>query len=254
MSWALVPLPVDLAVGLDIQTARVGTQLHILAGRPAGDGANHIRLETDGRCELLPTLPLAVVTGAAAGPSGLVLTGAQVEDQSAVVQAWPEPPIPLAASVAAWPVPVGGNPVRVAWATGEGPVTVWLADLAPTGIAAEPVLRTDAVYGLQAAGWNGEVDLLCDTAAGARLVRVEQGRAVETAAPRNGLLAPGSLLTPGDGEVVRHSLDLSAAHSVRLPDWPAGQRRRISRLTGDNQLLCWTTERVDEPTDPETLG
>jgi hypothetical protein len=151
-------------------------------------------------------------------------------------------------------VPVNGDPVRVAWATGQGPAIVWLADLAPTGIAAEPVLRTDTVYGLQVASWGGEVDLLCDTAAGARLVRVQGGRPVEAAAPRNGLLAPGFLLTPGDGEVVRHSLDLSEARPVRLPEWPTGQRRRIARLTLDDQLLCWTTERVDEPTDPEPLG
>ena len=254
MSWTLIPPPVDLAVGLDVRTARIGTQLHILAGRPAGDGVNHLRLEPDGSCELLPTLPLAVVTGAAAGPNGLVLTGAEVEGHAAVVQTWPEPPIRLAASVAAWPVPVGGDPVRVGWATGQGPATVWLADLASTGIAAEPVLHTDAVFDLQVAGWDGEVDLLCETAAGARLVRVQGGRPAEAAAPRHGLLAPGFLLTPGEGEVVRHSLDLSEAHSVRLPEWPTGQRRRIARLTLNDQLLCWTTERIDEPTDPEPLG
>jgi len=256
-----VPLPVDVPVSHDVRAVPVRGRLHVFAGRPSADGVTHLVLDPAGGCRALADLPLATVSGAVTGPDGPVLAGARSSDHAPVVQAWPEPPVELRAPqgvddpIAAWPVPVATDVVRVVWATGRESATVWLGELTHAGVVARPVLRTPTVLSLQALGLDGRVDLLCETVAGARLVRIAAGaNPVESAAPRDGLLAPGYVLTSGDGEVRCHPLAGGTPHRSPLPDWPAGQHRRVRRLSLAGDLLAWTTERVDDPAEPETLG
>ncbi|WP_433259812.1 hypothetical protein ACQPZF_21615 [Actinosynnema sp. CS-041913] len=236
-SWRYVPLA-DVPIGVGLHATRVGDRVHVFADRPAGDGVGHVVVSGNGSCEVRDPLPLRSVSGAAAGPTGPVVAGARVGDEAAVVLTETETVLAERDEVAAWPVPVDGDPVRVVLATGRGPATVWIGT---PGEDRRSVLLADAVLGLQAAPAPGGVDLLCETSVGARFLRVETDVRMERAMPSGSFLGPGAVLAARPPGIEVWSPDTDTRRRIPVRGLAI---RRLGLVDG---MLTWTEEEADEP-------
>ncbi|MBB5957956.1 hypothetical protein FHS29_004564 [Saccharothrix tamanrassetensis] len=235
--WRYV-LRADVPVSGGVHAVRVGDRVHLFAARPDGDGVGHVVVSGGGSWEVRDPLPLRTVSGAAAGPGGPVVAGARLGDHAAVVLADTETLLAEQHEVAAWPVPVDGDPARVVLATGRAPATVWVGT---PGEDSRSVLLADEVLGLQAAAAPAGVDLLCETSVGARFLRVESDVRMERAMPSGSFLSPGAVLAARPPGVGVWSPDTDTRRKIALPGMDI---RRLSLVDG---LLAWTVREADEP-------
>ncbi|HEX4862730.1 MAG TPA: hypothetical protein VFV02_01585 [Acidimicrobiales bacterium] len=138
--------------------------------------------------------------------------------------------LPDQGPIAAWPVVVAGDPVRVVWATGREPATVWIGTPEAGTINLRSAFIADAILGLQATPWTGGLDLLCDTLpSAARFVRVGADVLMDVAATPGASLFPGAVLTVQDQEIDIWSPDSGEHQRVRPPETKIGRRLRIIR-------------------------
>jgi hypothetical protein len=158
--------------------------------------------------------------------------------------------------LAAWPVPVGSSPPRVVWAVGRDPATVFVGPVADDGSDIRRItIATRALWNVQAVAAKDDVDILCQTAEGTKLVR-SGGDATTTPAtfPSNAVLSPGTVLAPiGGGRVRMWDLASGADRELLLPEPPEGEQAPITaiRLLPEPSLLVWSTGTLDsELQDP----
>ncbi len=235
--WRYVPIA-GVPVGAGPFATRVGDRVHVFAARPGGDGVNHVAIAENGSHEVLAPLPLRSVSGVAAGTDGPVVAGGRLADSAAVVLAGGENVLAERHEIAAWPVPVDGDPARVVLAAGQAPATVWVCT---PGEGSRSVLLADVVLGLQAAAAPGGVDLLCETSVGARFLRIVGDVRLERAMPSGSYLSPGAVLAVRPPGIEIWSPDTDTRRQIPLREWVV---RRPALVDG---LLFWTVEGPGGP-------
>lgn len=237
VAWRYVPLTAVPVTGRPHLT-RVGDSVHVFAARPDRAGVEHVVVSDDDSWEIRPPLPLASVSGAAAGPDGPVVAGARLGDLAAVVLADTEIVLAVHHEVAAWPVPVDGDPVRAVLATGHAPTTVRVAT---PDTEHHVLLVADEVHSLQATAAPDGLDLLCQTSAQTRFLRVTAGTRMERTLPSGSFLGSGAVLAARPPGLEIWSPDTDTRRQIPL------RGLHIGRLGLVDDLLTWTVDDTDEP-------
>jgi hypothetical protein len=270
--WTIVSMPDVLTYeGASAATA-AGGQVHLFAVRRDGKGVCHVAIAMDATATLLADLPLRSVSGAAAGVAGPLVGGARLRDDAPVVCSTelssgdvtvlelpgydgPEG----GRGLAAWPVPVSGEPPAVVWATGQNPATVLMASVSDDHLTrSADRFATSAVWSLQAVrapGGNGAVDVLCGTPDGAEFAQLG-GDPVQLPLPSfnsGAVLCEGAILAPVDGYrvMVWDTVGLSQREVV-LPRAPEGGNARVvaPHFFARPRLLVWETQVPDSDVGP----
>jgi hypothetical protein len=257
--WRAATIPAGgLPLAATVVAAAAAGSAHLFAARPAGNAVAHLAVDGDGLGTALPDLPLASVSGAAAGPDGLLVAGAGPGGTApalclveAGTGAYTPVDLPASGPVAAWPVAAGGDPPWVVWATGGDSGAIHCAVLTGAGVAVRETIATPTPWTVQAvATGNGldVLDVLAQTPAGTTFTRLG-GDAPPAPELRSGaLLSAGAVLTPAGGHRL-HVWDTvtGASHELDLPEPPAAGSARADspRLLVPSDLLVWSTRTPD---------
>jgi hypothetical protein len=262
--WRPADLRGDPPLGATAAAIAMGGQAHLFAPEPTG-AVSHVSFGPEGDGVRLPDLPLLSVSGAAPGPAGPLVGGARSGDEAPSVCAVDsstgeaeviELPRAEESELAAWPVPVGSNPPLVVWAVGRDPATVLVCAVADDRSDIRRItIDTRALWNVQAVAANDDVDVLCQTAEGTKLVRSGAGATATPATfPNNAVLSPGAVLVPiGGGRVRMWDLASGDDRELLLPEPPEGEQAPITaiRLLPEHSLLVWSTGTSDsEVHDP----
>jgi hypothetical protein len=226
-----------------------GERVAIAASPAQGRAVAVVLVDADGHARPPIEIGLATVTGAAWNGPQLWLAGAgagtakragepmavtlDVDSGKAKAVA-----LPADGPVVAGPVVVA-EPPRAVWASGEPPV-VHVQRLRGDDRPRADHRPTEPLTAVQAVADGPAVNVLCESAAGARLVRFAGG------SPRPVLRAPAeSVLIPGA------ILSTRSGRQLELWDVPAGGRRVIDLIGPDQPLL--QAERPVATARPATL-
>jgi hypothetical protein len=254
--WRLIPLPLPFGGGITMTLAADDAHLAVFAARPNGSAVDHVIVAADGTVQSRAPLPLFSVSGAAHSAHGFLVTGAgQQADGPAVctVEASTDTittiGLPANEPLAAWPVPVGGDPPRVVWATGRRPATVHCATLDSPGLTTKEVVELDTVvWSVEAVAVGAGLDVLCRTPEGAFLARTAESAHEPSLYPGESGLFPGVVISPRDGDRVDLWVTATDAHhEIVLPALSTEGPARVAapKITADPDLLVWAMEVPD---------
>ncbi|HET6951133.1 MAG TPA: hypothetical protein VFI47_12200 [Acidimicrobiales bacterium] len=257
--WRPVVLPPGPPPGATLALAAHGRRATLVAARPDGGPVEPVVFDGEGAAHRSAPLPLVSVSGAAGGPHGVVVAGAAPGDGSpraceldpatgeAAATDLPVGDAPLAV----WPVPVAADPVRVVWATGRAPSTLWCGTLTAGGLILARADVDAPVWTVQPVAAPGGVDVLCQTPAGGLVVRFGDAAAAEPALPAfpsGATLSPGAVLAArGAGHLDAWETATAAHHDLVLPA-PAGEGPTAvaaPRVVPALGLLVWETQFPD---------
>lgn len=254
--WRPIPLPLPFGGGIAMALAADDAHLAVFAVRPDSSAVDYVIVAADGTMQLRAPLPLLSVSGAAHGAHGFLVTGAgqqaggpAVCTVAASTDTITTIGLPADERLAAWPVPVGGDPPRVVWATGRRPATVHCATLAALGLTTKEVVELDTVvWSVQAVAASAGLDVLCRTPEGAVLVRTGESAPGPPLYPGESALFPGVVISPRDGDRVDVWVTATAAHhEIVLPALSAEGPARVAApmITAGPDLLVWTMQVPD---------
>src|SRR5262245_8448296 len=266
--WRPAVLRDDAPLSATAAAIALGGQAHLFAPEPTG-AVSHVAFGPGGAGVRLPDLALLWVSGAAPGPEGPLVCGARTSNEAPsvcavdgttgeadVVELPRADELDAETKLSAWPVPVGSDPPRVVWAVGRDPATVLVGAVTDDGSDIRRItVATRAIWHVQAVAANDDVDVLCQTPEGTKLVHLDGGATTAPATfPSNAVLSPGSVLAPIGGRGVRMwDTASSASRELLLPEPPEGEQAPITalRLLPESSLLVWSTGTSDsEPHDP----
>jgi hypothetical protein len=251
--WRLVPL--QLGGGIAMALAAGEAQLAVFAVRPDGSGVDHAVVAADGTARSRGPLPLVSVSGAAHSGGVFLVTGAGQEAGAPAVCLVPAGTdaittirLPAREPLAAWPVPVAGDPPRVVWATGRRPATVHCATITSRELTTVDILELDTVtWSLQAVAAGDGLEILCRTPEGAVVVRTGEDATGPSLYPAESRLFPDAVIAPGGGLADVWSTATGAHNEIVLPAVSSESPARVAApmITIGPDLLVWATHVPD---------
>lgn len=256
-AWRWRAVPLQLGGGIAMALAAGDAQLAIFATRPDGSAVDHAIVAADGTVRSRAPLPLVSVSGAAHGGGVFLVTGAEQQAGAPAVCTVPASTdaittirLPADESLAAWPVPVAGDPPRVVWATGRRPATVHCATIAAHGLTTVEIVELDTViWSLQVVAAGAGLEVLCRTPEGAVVVRTGEGVTGPSLYPGESWLFPDVVIAPSGGGLVDVWATATGAHNeIVLPAVSAESPAQVAApmITAGPDLLVWATHVPDD--------
>lgn len=258
LAWRWRAVPLRLGGGIATALAAGDAELAVFAARPDGSGVDYAVVAADGTARLRAPLPLVSVSGAAQAGGVFLVAGAGQQAGAPAVclvaagaGAVTTLTLPAGEPLAAWPVPVAGDPPRVVWATGRRPATVHCATISAHELTTAEIVELDTViWSLQAvAARGGGLEVLCRTPEGAVVVRTGADAAGPSLYPAQSWLFPGVVIAPSGGGLVDVWATATGTHNeIVLPAVSSGNPARVAApvITVDPDLLAWATRVPDD--------